>query len=122
ANVIRKGNFDTAVLLPNSFRWALIARLAKVPRRVGYHRDGRGRLLTDRLLPRSSAGGYVPACTRDYYMGIARYLGAAEIDPRMQLFTRPEHAEAAANLLRHAAVDPDSPRPLVILNPGANYG
>lgn len=122
ANLIKKGNFDTTVLLPNSFRWALIAALAKVPRRVGYDRDGRGTLLTDRLLPRRSGGGFVPVCTRDYYMGIARYLGAAELDPKMQLHTRPEHDQAATDLLKRGGVDPDSNRPFVILNPGANYG
>src|SRR5690606_23441479 len=70
------GRFDAAVLLPNSFRTALIVRMAGIPRRIGYDRDGRGGLLTDRLLPRKSMGKFVPVSTRDYYLGIARYLGA----------------------------------------------
>ena len=39
--VPRRGHFDMAVLLPNSFRSALIAWLAGIPRRVGYVRYGR---------------------------------------------------------------------------------
>ena len=43
ARRLAAGKFDTVVLLPNSFRTALLARLAGIPRRVGYERDGRGR-------------------------------------------------------------------------------
>ncbi len=46
---LRSRRFDLALLLPNSFRSALLARLVGAKRRVGYDRDGRGRLLTDRI-------------------------------------------------------------------------
>lgn len=46
---LRERRFDLAVLLPNSFRSALLVALAGVPRRVGYDRDGRGWLLTHRI-------------------------------------------------------------------------
>lgn len=46
---LRRRRFDWAVLLPNSMRSALIVRLAGARRRIGYDRDGRGILLTDRL-------------------------------------------------------------------------
>ncbi len=46
---LRAKRFDWAVLLPNSVRSALVAFLAGARRRIGYHRDGRGLLLTDRL-------------------------------------------------------------------------
>ncbi len=116
-----RANFDTAVLLPNSFRWALLARMARIPRRVGYDRDGRGFLLTDRLMARRETGRFIPVPTLDYYLGIARYLGATDADPAMQLFTRPEDDQRAAHLLTEAgALTPG--RPLVLLNPGANYG
>jgi len=46
---LRRRQFDWAVLLPNSFRSALLARFIKAKRRIGYDRDGRGWLLTDRL-------------------------------------------------------------------------
>lgn len=42
----RKGQFDLAVLLTNSFESALVAALAGIPARIGYASDGRARLLT----------------------------------------------------------------------------
>ncbi len=114
--------FDTAILLPNSFRSALLMRVASIPRRVGYDRDGRGFLLTDRLLPPRAKGRFVPVSAHDYYLGIARYLGAENPDPTMQLFTRPEHDARAAQLLTQAGHDPTANRPLILINPGANYG
>ncbi len=120
---LRAGRFDMAILLPNSFRTALLARLARIPRRVGYDRDGRGSLLTDRLIPRRALGGqFVPVPTRDYYLGIARYLGARDPDIAMTLHTRPTDDARALAMLRQGGYDPASGRPLVILNPGANYG
>ncbi len=116
------GRFDLAVLLPNSFRTALVASLAKIPRRVGYDRDGRGVLLTDRLLARRTLDGFVPVPTRDYYLGLARYLGSADPDPQMQLFTKPKHDALADALLKQGGYDPQSNGRLVLLNPGANYG
>lgn len=114
--------FDTAVLLPNSFRTALLTRLAGIPRRIGYERDGRGFLLTDRLLPRKQSGRFVPVPTRDYYLGVARYLGAENPDPSMQLFTRSHDDARADDLLRRAGHDPQSKAPLILINPGAKYG
>ncbi len=52
ASRIRPRRYDAALLLTNSFSTALITRLAFIPRRVGYDRDGRGLLLTQRLTPR----------------------------------------------------------------------
>jgi heptosyltransferase-2 len=45
----RKGNFDLAILLPNSLQTALVASLARVPLRIGYATDGRQALLTHPL-------------------------------------------------------------------------
>ena len=42
---LRQDNFDLAVLFPNSFRSAMLVRLAGIPLRCGYKRDGRGFLL-----------------------------------------------------------------------------
>src|ERR1700733_825201 len=47
---LRGAKFDLAILLPNSFKTALICKMATIDRIVGYDRDGRSFLLTDRLL------------------------------------------------------------------------
>lgn len=119
ARRLSSGRFDAAVILPNSFRSALVATMAGIPRRIGYDRDGRGFMLTDRLIPRRRAGeGFLPVPTRDYYLGIARYLGAADPDPTMQVFTTPADDDAAAALLAGAGIDTSDYR-LLLLNPGA---
>ena len=47
AGELRARDFDCAVLFQNAFEAALIAFLAKIPRRVGYARDLRSVFLTD---------------------------------------------------------------------------
>lgn len=122
ASRLAAGKFDSAVILPNSFRSALLTTLAKVPRRIGYDRDGRGVLLTDPLIASRTVRGLVPVPTRDYYLGLARYMGSVGPDPAMQLFTRHEDDAQADELLRKGGYDPVSGRKLLLLNPGANYG
>ncbi|HEX8913767.1 MAG TPA: lipopolysaccharide heptosyltransferase II [Humisphaera sp.] len=126
---LRAAKFDMAVLLPNSFKTALICRMARIPRVVGYERDGRGFLLTDRLLPAKANGKFVPSPILRYYLGLAKYLGADSTDLRMELFvTDAERREAEEVLLRGGLPrDVDRPGsrgqpPMVLLNPGANYG
>src|SRR5262245_23461556 len=58
ALTLRKHRPDLAVLFPNSFRSALVARLGGCRRRVGYARGGRTWLLTDRLPPLRAAGKF----------------------------------------------------------------
>ena len=106
--------FDTAVLLPNSFRSAALAAAAGIPRRVGYERDGRGVLLTDRLIPRRRGRAFVPVATLEYYLNLARYLGADDPDPAMQVATRPEDDARAAELLEKAG-----DRRIILMNPGS---
>ncbi|MFP4144651.1 MAG: lipopolysaccharide heptosyltransferase II [Phycisphaeraceae bacterium] len=116
ARRLARDDFDTAVLLPNSFRSAALVRLARIPRRIGYDRDCRAWLLTDHLLPPRDRRGFTPVPTRDYYLGLARYLGATKPDPAMQLFTDPEcDRQADALLEKHAATGR-----LLLLNPGAS--
>jgi len=72
---VRPRRYDTALLLTNSFSTALTTRLAFIPRRIGYDRDGRGILLTDKVVPPRNADSswkMVPAV--DYYWNLAGYL------------------------------------------------
>ncbi len=115
---LSKGGFDMAVLLPNSFKSAALVAVAGIPRRVGYERDGRGVLLTDRLIPRRHRGRFLPVSTLDYYLGLARYLGAEDPGHAMELATRPEADAAAEQKLRDAGFDPQVGE-LLLINPGA---
>jgi len=108
--------FDTAILLPNSFRSAALVSMAGIPRRIGYERDGRGVLLTDKLIPRRDGRKFLPVPTLDYYLSIVHYLGGETYDGDhlMEIATRPEDDARAASLLAGA-----KGRPVVLLNPGA---
>ncbi|MCA1623599.1 MAG: lipopolysaccharide heptosyltransferase II [Acidobacteria bacterium] len=47
AKILKEKNFDLAVLFPNSFKSALVAKLGRIPKRFGYAKEGRSFLLTD---------------------------------------------------------------------------
>ncbi|MBN2563216.1 MAG: lipopolysaccharide heptosyltransferase II [Phycisphaerae bacterium] len=115
---LRRERFDLAILLTNSFRSALVARLAGARRRVGYVRDGRGWLLTDGLRPLRKGKRYVPTPALDYYNTLVRHVGCEDPGDRMELATSP--ADEAVVDERLGPVE--AGRPLVMLNPGANYG
>lgn len=105
--------FDTAVLLPNSFESALVAKLAGIPRIIGYNRDGRGLLLTDAI----------PVCKehrheRFYYLELLKRAGLiAEfpVDDGVRLTPAPE---AGAALLKARGIA----LPVIGVSPGAAYG
>ncbi|OPX21575.1 MAG: lipopolysaccharide heptosyltransferase II, partial [Planctomycetales bacterium 4484_123] len=118
---LRRGRFDLAVLGPNSFRSALLAYLAGTGRRVGYRRDGRGWLLTDKLAPpRGPDGSWAVTPALGYYLELARRLGCEVSDRRMELAVADADAAEAGRMLAEAGADPR--RPVVMLNPGASYG
>ncbi len=120
AQQIRDKQFDTAVLLTNSFRSALLVRLAGVRRRVGYDRDGRGLLLTDKLLPDKNNGKFVPVSMVRYYNAIARYLGARDVPACLELYTTPQEEAAAQAVIERFGVRKG--QPMVVMNPGASFG
>ncbi len=120
AGGLRREGFDLALLLTNSFRSALTVRLAGIPRRVGYARDGRGWLLTDRLRPPRRAGRFVPTPVLDYYVRLAEHVGCPVPDRRLRLGITPEQERAGAELTRHYGLDDG--RPYAVINPGAAFG
>ena len=126
---LRAGRFDMAVLLPNSFKSALVCKLARIDRIVGYERDGRGLLLSDKLLAPKEKGKFVPSPIVRYYLGLAQYLGAQSRNTKLELFTTEADRASAHMLFERCGLDGDLERPakkgrppLVILNPGAQYG
>lgn len=122
---IRPRRYDTAILLTNSFSTALIVRIAGIPRRIGYDRDARGLLLTDRITPPQRADGRrSPVSAVDYYQRLALYaLGKPEAalsncKSTLSLFETPGEQAAASAILDRAGISPHAPR--AILNPGGN--
>lgn len=109
-------NYDTAILLPNSLKSALVPFLAGIPRRIGYARQGRALLLTEaRRLDKARLIRQV-----DRFSALALPDGAPlPADPPMPRLVVPAEAVDAAlralGLARPAA-------PLLVLAPGAEFG
>jgi heptosyltransferase-2 len=126
---IRSARFDMAILLPNSFQSALICKMSHIPRIIGYDRDGRGFLLTDKLVPAKDKGKFVPTPLIKTYLGLSKYLAGAERDITMKLFVTDGDRRDALSILDQCGLEhhPERPHasggpPLIILNPGAQYG
>ncbi len=118
---LRNERADLAVLLPNSFRSALLAFASGARRRVGYDRGGRGRLLTDRLtVPRDAQGERLPVPAVEYYLALVRHLGCPVSSLRPELFTTRDDEAAADRAWLHLGLSAD--RPVVCLNTGGAFG
>lgn len=76
---LERGQYDQAILLQNAFEAALMSWLSRIPRRIGYARDGRGLLLTDPIpVPTVSE---IPAHESFYYLELLRRSGLIDKFP-----------------------------------------
>lgn len=117
ARDLRHRQFDLAILLQNAFEAALVARLAAIPRRMGFTTDARTLLLTHRIRtwPELKKGHLV-----DYYLGLLTGAGLTAVDRKLKLFmTADEHLAARQSLLKLGIAPNDH---IVGINPGATFG
>jgi heptosyltransferase-2 len=126
-------NHDLAFLCTGSFRSAWAAFRARVPRRVGFARDGRGLLLTDGLTAARERGGVPHALgragggrrwlPRPLTRSLAELLGLvgvplAHTEPRLDV--EPEALARARARRAAGGLDPDAP--FVLVHAGARPG
>jgi heptosyltransferase-2 len=117
---LKAHKFTHAILFKNSFAAALVVFLARIPNRIGYARELRGPLLTDKLHPpRLLNGKFKPASMLDYYLAIAERLGADTTSRSLELqidqdASRNLHA-GFPELVKHK-------NPVVVLVPGGAFG
>lgn len=106
-----RGRLDVAYVLPNSIKAALLPMFARVPRRIGYHGEGRWGLLTERL---PNPGGRPPMVA--FYSALAGPPSAAEAAARpvLDFPARKLDAVAAAQGVARGAY--------LAFAPGAEYG
>ncbi|MBU6413511.1 MAG: glycosyltransferase family 9 protein [Planctomycetes bacterium] len=134
---VRPRRYDIACLFTNSFSTALTARIAGIPRRIGFDRDVRGLLLTDPIDEPTDASiqsKRVPIAAVDWYHTLAfrllevvkgdkpgtasRSLVPLPTGELVELGTTAEGDELAQNILQRAGVETGSG--YAILNPGGN--
>lgn len=119
AQTLRAERFDCALLLQNAFEAAAIVRLAGIPERIGYSRDGRGWLLTQAVsVPQK---GTIPPHQQFYYLELLRRIGWLEALPQdstIRLAGAGKAREEGNTLLRQEGTT----QPVVGMSPGAAYG
>ena len=122
ANIWREKKFDLAVLLPNSFESALLAKFGKVPARFGYAKEGRSLLLTDAV--------EIPVWKNEkheifYYLNLIakvekKFLGTdtvLENEPRFDLQVSDQRKTEVRQLLTENGVD--SSKKLIVFVAGS---
>jgi heptosyltransferase-2 len=111
--------FDCAILLQNAFEAAAVAFAARIPKRIGYARDGRGFLLTQAIpVPRR---GEIPPHERFYYLELLRRAGILDSignDDAIRLDGAPAAKQAGLERF-HAS---GWTQPVIGVSPGAAFG
>ena len=105
---LRRHHFDCAILLQNAFEAAWVARLAGIPNRIGYSRDGRGFLLTRAV--RVPKRGEIPRHERFYYLELLRRAGLIQSLPAGDITITPQTSVR------------DRKKRIIGISPGAAYG
>jgi heptosyltransferase-2 len=120
AKELKKHRFTHAILFKNSFASALAVYLARIPSRIGYVRENRGILLTEKIYPEKlNTGKFKPLSMVDYYLAIASRLGARISDMSLELSVDVPAKETLRTKLPELF---HSDGPIVILVPGGAFG
>ena len=117
---LRRERFDAMLLLTNSLRTGVMAWLSGAPRRIGYARNGRSLLLTDRLYHARRGRRYVPSPVVDDYLRLAYHLGCPSEPPTLELNTSPADEAGADRAWRELTLPSD--REVIVLNSGGAFG
>lgn len=117
---IARQKFKTVILFKNSFGSALVSFLSKIPRRIGYARDGRAFLLTDKIQPQKYPDGtFKPVPQIDYYLKLTESVGAETSDRKTFLPLNPVDMKSLSEKMTFIS---DKTKPVVILVPGGGFG
>ncbi|MBI5556566.1 MAG: lipopolysaccharide heptosyltransferase II [Deltaproteobacteria bacterium] len=115
SRTLQRMRFDMAILLQNAFEAALLARMAGIPVRAGYKRDGRSLLLTHGVRIRDEIRGKHQV---HYYQALLRDLGLTRGPDELCLRLADEDLHFARRFRQGLA----GGGPVIGLNPGAAYG
>jgi heptosyltransferase II len=116
--LLREGRFRRAIILPNSFRAAMIAFAAGIDERWGYASDARSMLLTHRV-PRDRDGDR--GHQLDDYATLLAAMNAPRVVDEIPTMNIPQAVREKVRRML-AAYDVHLDRPLFGLHPGGLYG
>ena len=122
ASELRRERYDLALLFTNSLRSALLARLARIPERIGYRKGGQSVLLSRRVEPVRTADGkgWKPRPMPEIYADLCAAVGVRRGDGRPRLAVSDAQEARALRARRALGVDPGER--LFGLAPGAAFG
>lgn len=119
---LRAEKFDIAVILPSSYRSAAIVKLAGIPRRFGYSKEGRGMLLTNAI--------EIPKWKKErhevfYYLNLVaeverNLIGSSSVgdrEPNIHLGVSQERVNRSTVFLEGRGLDTN--RPTIAFGPGS---
>jgi heptosyltransferase-2 len=109
---LRAKGFDLAILLQNAIEAAVMAYLARIPRRVGFGTDARGFLLSHSVPMRAEEKSLHHT---DYYLHMLSSSGIHGGDGKLRLYCTDEEIARAKEQLG----DREN---WIAINPGATYG
>jgi len=112
--------FSRAILMKNSFGAAFTVFCAGIKERIGYARDGRSVLLTNKLLPgKNDDGSFKQGSMIDYYLELAKAAGCPDDTGGIELSSPEGDIEAVAGKI---GVVFSAEAPVVIFVPGGTFG
>lgn len=117
--MLRRRNFDCAILFQNAFEAAALVRSAGIPVRIGYSRDARNWLLTHPIP--IAKPGETPSHQRFYYLELLKrsgLIGGYALDEPIRLSASQSAAREGRMRFREAGF----PGPVIGVSPGAAYG
>lgn len=114
---LRNEGFDLAVLFQNAFEAALLASMGGVRYRIGYNTDGRGFLLTHKVIRDDHI---LEVHQVHYYLGLIEAMGWHVEGAEPGLFLNGGDIESSSQMLSSHGIEDH--HFIVGLNPGATYG
>jgi len=114
---LRNERFDLAVLFQNAFESALLTSMGGVRYRIGYNTDGRGFLLTHKVIRDERI---LEVHQVDYYLGLIEAMGWHVEGREPSLFLNDGDIESTSIMLSSYGIA--NHRFIVGFNPGATYG
>jgi heptosyltransferase-2 len=119
AAVLKRKNFDCAILFQNAFEAAAVVSAAGIPVRIGYRRDARGWLLTDSIpIPKP---GETHRHQRFYYLELLKRAGLIDtyaVDEPIRFSSSQAAAREGRKRFHRAGIL----GPVIGVSPGAAYG